>query len=276
MSIPPFIASPVGVDASPGRHRPRNLRRPRQRGSPDGRADRVSACSSRVHRQQGGLHRGARCRWPSARRPGRGLRPHRASTRPPAPTAPSTTRWPGFAADVWAVAATAPAPTGAGRATPSAGSSSATPSSPTRSPPMGLAIIASGPAALPEDQQTVLRDVRRRHEPPWARRRLAGKRAMDAAAGARRHPPDMDDFLTRRFLSNSPGSLQAMIETLCTTSPTRSTPWRPSPRPRLSSSATRTTRGRPLSSCDGRAAGGDASSSCPTSDTPPPSTHRKQ
>ena len=80
----------------------------------------------------------------------------------------------------------------------------------------GLAIIASGPAALPEDQQAVLRrfvDVMNAHglDAVWQ-----AKRAMDAAAGASPSAPDVDAFLTQRFLANSPGSLQVMIETLCT------------------------------------------------------------
>jgi pimeloyl-ACP methyl ester carboxylesterase len=79
----------------------------------------------------------------------------------------------------------------------------------------GLAIIASGPAALPEGQQTVLKlfvDLMNRHGLEAV---LQGKRAMDAAAGAPAPPPEMGDCLTRRFLSNSPGALQARSEPLC-------------------------------------------------------------
>jgi len=120
----------------------------------------------------------------------------------------------GFAADVWAVAATLPRPLVlVGHSFGGLVVRDAVLADPLAAD--GLAIIASGPAALPEEQQTVLKmfvDVMNRHGLESV---LQGKRAMDAAAGAPAPPPDMVDFLTRRFLSNSPGSLQAMIETLC-------------------------------------------------------------
>ncbi len=120
----------------------------------------------------------------------------------------------GFAADVWAVAATLPRPLVlVGHSFGGLVVRDAILADPLAAD--GLAIIASGPAALPGNQQAVLRmfvDVLNGHGLEAV---LQGKRAMDAAAGAAAPPPDMEAFLTRRFLSNSPGSLQAMIETLC-------------------------------------------------------------
>ena len=120
----------------------------------------------------------------------------------------------GFAADVWAVAATLPRPLVlVGHSFGALVVRDAVLADPLAAD--GLAIIASGPGALPQDQQAVLRmfvDVMNRQGLEAV---LHGKRAMDAAAGTTAPPPDMVDFLTRRFLSNSPGSLQAMIETLC-------------------------------------------------------------
>ncbi len=80
----------------------------------------------------------------------------------------------------------------------------------------GLVLIATGPSAIPEQQQQVLRhfaDVMNGFglEPVWQ-----GKRAMDAAAGQPAQPAHIDEFLTRRFLANDPRSLAAMIHTLCT------------------------------------------------------------
>jgi pimeloyl-ACP methyl ester carboxylesterase len=120
----------------------------------------------------------------------------------------------GFAADVWAVAATLPRPLVlVGHSFGGLVVRDAVLADPLAAD--GLAIIASGPAALPEGQRAVLKmfaDVMNRHGLAAV---LQGKRAMDAAAGATAPPPDMVDFLTHRFLANSPGSLQAMIETLC-------------------------------------------------------------
>ncbi len=120
----------------------------------------------------------------------------------------------GFAADVWAVAATLPRPLVlAGHSFGGLVVREAVLSDPLAAD--GLAIIASGPAALPDDQQSVLRmfvDIMNRLGLEAV---LQGKRAMDAAAGIQQPSPDIDAFLNRRFLSNSPGSLQVMIETLC-------------------------------------------------------------
>jgi pimeloyl-ACP methyl ester carboxylesterase len=120
----------------------------------------------------------------------------------------------GFAADAWAVAATLPRPLVlVGHSFGGLVARDAVLADPLRAD--GLVIIASGPAALPDDQQVVLRrfiDVMNRHGLAAV---LQGKQAMDAAAGVAGPPPDIEAFLTRRFLSNSPGSLQAMVETLC-------------------------------------------------------------
>jgi pimeloyl-ACP methyl ester carboxylesterase len=79
----------------------------------------------------------------------------------------------------------------------------------------GLVLIASGPASLPPAQQDVLQrfsQVMATHGPEavWQ-----AKRALDAAAGVPEPPPDIDEFLSRRFLANAPTSMQAMIDTLC-------------------------------------------------------------
>jgi pimeloyl-ACP methyl ester carboxylesterase len=120
----------------------------------------------------------------------------------------------GFSADVWAVAGTLPRPLAlVGHSFGGLVVRDAVLADPLRAD--GLVIIASGPAALPEEQQAVLRrfvDVMSTHgiDAVWK-----AKRVMDAAAGAPAVAPDVDTFLTRRFLASSPGSLQAMIETLC-------------------------------------------------------------
>ena len=120
----------------------------------------------------------------------------------------------GFAADVWAVAATLSRPLVlVGHSFGGLVVRDAVLADPLAAD--GLAIIASGPAALPDAQQAMLRmfvDVMNSHGLEAV---LQGKRAMDAAAGAPSPPPGLEAFLTHRFLSNSPGSLQAMIETLC-------------------------------------------------------------
>jgi pimeloyl-ACP methyl ester carboxylesterase len=120
----------------------------------------------------------------------------------------------GFAADVWAVAATLPRPLVlAGHSFGGLVVREAILADPLAAD--GLALIATGPHAIPEDQQEILHtfvDVMVRHglEAVWQ-----GKRALDAAAGVPSPPPEIDAFLSRRFLANAPGSLQLMIETLC-------------------------------------------------------------
>lgn len=120
----------------------------------------------------------------------------------------------GFAADVWAVAATLPRPLVlVGHSFGGLVVRDAVLADPLAAE--GLTIIASGPAALPDHQQALLRmfvDVMNRQGLEAV---LHGKRAMEAAAGTQSQEPDVEAFLTNRFLSNSPGSLQAMIETLC-------------------------------------------------------------
>jgi pimeloyl-ACP methyl ester carboxylesterase len=120
----------------------------------------------------------------------------------------------GFAADVWAVAATLPRPLVlVGHSFGGLVVRDAVLADPLAAD--GLAIIASGPGALPEDQQAVLQMFAEAMNRHGLEAVLQGKRAIDAAAGTPEPPPHLVDFLTRRFLSNSPGSLQAMIETLC-------------------------------------------------------------
>ena len=79
----------------------------------------------------------------------------------------------------------------------------------------GMVLIASGPAAVPDEQQELLQ--RFAHvmtgfglEAVWQ-----GRRAMEVAEGVPERPPAIEEFLTRRFLANSPMSLAAMITELC-------------------------------------------------------------
>lgn len=121
----------------------------------------------------------------------------------------------GFAADVWAVAATLPRPLVlVGHSFGGLVVREAILAEPLAAD--GLAIIASGPAALPDEQQAVLHRFLGMMNSHGLAAVLQGKQAMDAAAGAPTLAPDIESFLARRFQSNSPGSLQAMIETLCT------------------------------------------------------------
>jgi pimeloyl-ACP methyl ester carboxylesterase len=80
----------------------------------------------------------------------------------------------------------------------------------------GVALVASGPASIPEHQQDLLRRLTevlgaRGLEAVWA-----AKQTMDAATGQRMPSPEITEFLTRRFLANDPRSLVAMIDVLCT------------------------------------------------------------
>ena len=120
----------------------------------------------------------------------------------------------GFAADVWAVASLLPRPIVlVGHSFGGLVVREAILADPLAAD--GLALIASGPGAIPSEQQEVLRrfvDVMATYglEAVWH-----GKRALDAAAGAIMPAAEIDEFLTKRFLSNAPASLQAMIELLC-------------------------------------------------------------
>lgn len=120
----------------------------------------------------------------------------------------------GFAADVWAVAATLPRPLVlVGHSFGGLVVREAILSDPLAAD--GLALVASGPGAIPTEQQDVLKrfvDVMGAYglDAVWH-----GKRALDAAAGVPLPAPEIDQFLAKRFLSNEPASLQAMIEMLC-------------------------------------------------------------
>ncbi|HEX5016968.1 MAG TPA: alpha/beta hydrolase [Actinomycetes bacterium] len=120
----------------------------------------------------------------------------------------------GFASDVWAVAGDLPRPLVlVGHSFGGLVVREAILSDPLAAD--GLVLIATGPGPLPEQQQQVLRrfvQVMDEHglEAVWQ-----AKRALDAAADRPAPPPDIDQFLTARFLSNAPGSLTAMITELC-------------------------------------------------------------
>jgi pimeloyl-ACP methyl ester carboxylesterase len=80
----------------------------------------------------------------------------------------------------------------------------------------GVALIASGPAAIPEPQQSVLRQFSTVMDAYGLAAVWQGKKAMDAAGGIPPASPEVEEFLTARFLANDPRSLRSMIETLCT------------------------------------------------------------
>jgi pimeloyl-ACP methyl ester carboxylesterase len=80
----------------------------------------------------------------------------------------------------------------------------------------GLVLVATGPSAIPEQQQQYLAHFAEVMSGFGLEAVWQGKRALDAAAGQPLPPTMIDEFLTRRFLSNDPRSLAAMIHTLCT------------------------------------------------------------
>ena len=79
----------------------------------------------------------------------------------------------------------------------------------------GLALVASGPAALPELQQAVLRQFTALLDSHGLPAVWQARQAMEAAAGQEPPAPEIQDFLARRFLANDPRSLIAMIDALC-------------------------------------------------------------
>lgn len=122
----------------------------------------------------------------------------------------------GFAADVWAVAASLPRPLVlVGHSFGGLVVREAVLANPLACD--GLAIVASGPASLPESQHPMLQQFQAVLRTAGLEAVWQGKRALEQAAGLPLPEPEIDDFLTRRFLSNSPGSLQAMIEILLST-----------------------------------------------------------
>jgi pimeloyl-ACP methyl ester carboxylesterase len=119
----------------------------------------------------------------------------------------------GFAADVWAVAQQLDGPVAlVGHSFGGLVVREAVLANPLAA--AGLALVASGPGALPQPQLAVLQQFLSVMEAHGLEAVWHGKRAMDAAGGAAPLEPDLDAFLTRRFLSNAPGSLRCMIETL--------------------------------------------------------------
>jgi pimeloyl-ACP methyl ester carboxylesterase len=78
----------------------------------------------------------------------------------------------------------------------------------------GLVIVSSGPAALPDDQQGVLRLFAEVLRTQGLAAVWQAKRALEQAAGATPAPAEIDAFLTARFLAHSPASLLAMIDVL--------------------------------------------------------------
>jgi pimeloyl-ACP methyl ester carboxylesterase len=78
----------------------------------------------------------------------------------------------------------------------------------------GLVIVASGPAALPDDQQRVLRMFAQVLQAQGPAAVWQAKQALEEAAGTTPAPAEIDAFLTARFLAHAPASLLAMIEVL--------------------------------------------------------------
>lgn len=78
----------------------------------------------------------------------------------------------------------------------------------------GLVLVASGPAALPDDQQRVLRMFAQVLRTQGLAAVWQAKRALEEAASAPQAPAEIDAFLTARFLAHAPASLLAMIEVL--------------------------------------------------------------
>lgn len=79
----------------------------------------------------------------------------------------------------------------------------------------GLVLIASGPAAIPGDQQAILQQFVQVMDAHGLAAVWQGKQAMDAAAGVSAPTGEVAEFLTGRFLANAPASLHAMITELC-------------------------------------------------------------
>lgn len=137
------------------------------------------------------------------------------STRP----AGTTYSMAGFAADVWSVARLLPPPSVGPRLLVGHSFGGLVVREALLSDPLaaqGLVLIASGPAALPDDQQQVLRrfaEVMTSHglAAVWQARR-----ALEQARGVPEAPVAVDTFLTDRFLANAPESLRAMVEALTT------------------------------------------------------------
>jgi pimeloyl-ACP methyl ester carboxylesterase len=79
----------------------------------------------------------------------------------------------------------------------------------------GLVIVASGPAALPDDQQRVLRMFAQVLQHQGLAAVWQAKQALEKeAAGVTPAPAEIDAFLTARFVAHAPASLLAMIEVL--------------------------------------------------------------
>ena len=79
----------------------------------------------------------------------------------------------------------------------------------------GLALVASGPSALPGSQQAVLRHFAGVLDSHGLAAVWQARQAMESSAGEHALEPEIQQFLGRRFLANDPRSLTSMIDALC-------------------------------------------------------------
>ncbi len=83
-----------------------------------------------------------------------------------------------------------------------------------------LTLLCSGPGALPEDQRPILEVLRAALESATLEQVWEAKVALDQSQGIETPPADIQEFLRRRFLANTPEALAAKARIL-TTEPDR-------------------------------------------------------
>ena len=80
-----------------------------------------------------------------------------------------------------------------------------------------ITLMNSGPGALPIDQQPLLQLFAQVLEANGLEAVWAAKQALEEAQGTQQpNDPEIRDFLTRRFIANSPRSLLGIVDALCT------------------------------------------------------------
>lgn len=85
-----------------------------------------------------------------------------------------------------------------------------------------LSLLCSGPGALPQDQRALLDMLIASLDQFSLEQIWQAREAMDQAAGTPQPPPEVHDFMRRRFLANSPRAVAAKAQVLCS-EPDRST-----------------------------------------------------